>query len=97
MLEWVKDLPFQLILGVLAFLSLLSGIFLLFKPARAIVIQQKFYTMINWKIEPISMAKEVRNTRIMGLIFIAIALATATLLIMNPNFNPGPQSITIAT
>ena len=93
--EWVKDLPFQLILGVLAFLSLLSGVFLLFRPDQAIAIQQKFYHFINWKIEPVSMAKEVRNTRIMGLIFIAIALATAAFLIMNPVFDFGPQTITL--
>lgn len=68
-----------LILLLSALFSLLGlgiGFFLVKKPAMAIEIQRRFYAKINWRIEPISMQKELRNTRIMGLILIVLLLAT---------------------
>jgi len=53
------------------------GLFFLLRPSQSIELQRKFYEKINWRIEPISLSKEIRNTRIMGLIilvFIASAL-----------------------
>jgi len=38
--------------------------------------QKKFYAKINWRIEPISMQKEIRNTKIMGIFLVSLALAT---------------------
>ena len=54
-------------------LGLGIGFLLAIKPNLAIEIQRRFYCHINWKIEPISMSKELRNTRIMGL-FLIVAL-----------------------
>lgn len=52
--------------------SALIGVFIFLKPALAIEWQRIFYSKINWRIEPISMAREIRNTRVMGLcLFIA--------------------------
>jgi hypothetical protein len=51
---------------ILILVSLLFGLFLLLKPSSAIELQRRFYEKINWKIEPVSMTKEVRNTKIMG-------------------------------
>lgn len=59
------------------------GIFLITRPKSAIRIQQKLYAKINWKIEPISMSKEIRNTKIMG--FILIVLLIFILLILYKN------------
>jgi len=56
-------------------LGLAAGIFLVKKPQASIEIQKRFYAGINWKIEPISMPKEMRNTRLMGLFLIALSLA----------------------
>ncbi len=56
---------------VVAITAIILGVFLILQPKRAIDIQMAFYRLINWKIEPISMEKEVKNTRIMGL-FVAI-------------------------
>jgi len=39
-------------------------------------IQKKFYEKINWRIEPISMQKEIRNTKIMGAFLAVAAIAT---------------------
>lgn len=54
--------------------SILVGSFLFLNPVLAIEIQKKFYEKINWRIEPISMQKEIRNTKIMGLSLIAITV-----------------------
>jgi hypothetical protein len=54
-------------------LSIILGLFLFFNPAAAIETQRKIYEKINWRIEPMSMQKELRNTRGMGLALIAAA------------------------
>jgi hypothetical protein len=56
-------------------IGMLTGFFFLLKPARLIEIQRRFYEKINWRIEPVSMPKELRNTRIMGSIIIVFSLA----------------------
>jgi len=64
-------------------LASLNGIICFTRPLLAIKIQQRFYEKINWKIEPINFAKEIRNTRIMGLISLILAiLLTANILII---------------
>jgi len=55
-------------------ISILIGLFLFLNPALAIEIQKKFYARINWRIEPISIPKEIRNTKIMGLFLIILGL-----------------------
>lgn len=61
-------------LGSISSGSLLIGLFLLRNPALAIEIQRKFYEKINWRIEPISMQKEIGNTKSMGVFLIALAV-----------------------
>ena len=74
-----------LIFTLFSLIGLCIGSFLVKKPHLAIEIQRRFYAKINWKIEPISMSKEVRNTRIMGLAIIILLLAALFfLLIKNP-------------
>ena len=82
--DWVNALPYVPILIAMSLLSLFIGIFLICKPMVAIEIQRRFYEKINWRFEPISMEKEIRNTRIMGLILVALPLATTVFLILNP-------------
>ncbi|MCM8795197.1 MAG: hypothetical protein NC928_00680 [Candidatus Omnitrophica bacterium] len=55
--------------------GLFYGFFLSLKPHLAIEIQRRFYRRINWNLEPISIEKEIRNTRIMGGFLIVISLA----------------------
>lgn len=59
---------------VTAILALLNGAICFINPALAIKIQQKFYEKINWKIEPVNLSKELKNTRIMGLISLMLAV-----------------------
>ena len=58
-----------------SFLSFLLGVFIYRQPVRMIRLQQKFYEKINWRMEPVSMAKEIRNTRWMGGFLIISTLA----------------------
>jgi len=64
---------------VLCGAGLLAGAVCLRWPGKVIAFQQKFYACINWRMEPISMSKEVRNTRLMG--FALVLLAVSALLV----------------
>jgi hypothetical protein len=72
---------FLFILAFFCLVSLSIGALLFFKPFLAIHIQKKFYALINWNIEPISMLKEIRSTKIMGLLLVIIALFTILIII----------------
>lgn len=76
----MKEL-FLLIQILTAVLAFANGIVCFCKPSRAIEIQKKFYEKINWRIEPIDMAKELRNTKIMGQasMFLAILIIIVTI------------------
>lgn len=63
-----------LISMLIAFLSFSIGLFLAIKPALAIEAQRRFYLMINWRVEPVSMQKELRNTRIIGIFLVVTAI-----------------------
>ena len=62
--------------------SMIVGVFAWRLPARAIDMQKRFYEKINWRLEPISLAKEMRNTKIMGVIIFTIGLTIAVSLIV---------------
>lgn len=54
--------------------SLIIGLLLAINPAVSIEFQRRFYEKINWRMEPISMEKEIRNTRIMGIFLIVVSI-----------------------
>jgi len=67
----------KIALMLISIFSLTFGVFLVLKPTAAFELQRRFYEKINWKIEPISMDKEIRNTKGMGiflLVFVDIVL-----------------------
>lgn len=76
-------LPPSLILSLIFVAGVLIGLFLFLKPNSAIELQRQFYERINWRIEPISLAKEIRNTKIMGLFLIIISFTTITYMLIN--------------
>ena len=55
-------------------LSLAFGFFTLLKPHLVIELQKRFYEKINWRMEPISLPKEIRNTKAMGAFLIVFVL-----------------------
>jgi hypothetical protein len=66
----------SLILTLISVTGIIIGLFVFFKPGLTIEIQRKFYEKLNWRIEPVSMPKEIRNTKIMGLFLVAVSIAT---------------------
>ncbi len=62
--------------------SIPIGLILFLKPACAIEMQRKFYEKINWKIEPISMPKEIRNTKIMGISLFVLSVFYSAYIII---------------
>lgn len=62
---------------VCALMGLALGLFLFMRPEKAIETQKRFYEKINWRMEPISMEREVRTTTMMGAVLILIILAMA--------------------
>lgn len=64
-------------------LGIIIGLFIFSKPELTIEIQKKFYAKINWRIEPVSMPKEIRNTKIMGIFLAIVAIATAAYYLIN--------------
>lgn len=64
-----------LLIGVLFIIAgIMFGAFVYLKAPLAIKMQTKFYEKINWRMEPVSMQKEVRNTKIMGLFLFVFCL-----------------------
>ena len=61
---------------VVAVVSVVAGIVFLAAPRKTIEGQIAIYRLINWRMEPISWEKELRNTRIMGLMALAAGIAT---------------------
>lgn len=61
---------------LLSILGIAIGLFVFLKPELAIEIQRRFYELINWRIEPISMEKEIRNSKIMGIFLLVVAAIT---------------------
>lgn len=72
----LAGIPMSPILILFSLIGLGIGIFMIINPALAIEIQRRFYAEINWKIEPISLSKEIRNTRAMGWFLIMLSVAT---------------------
>jgi hypothetical protein len=81
------NIAFFLIFSFIAVISALIGFFIFSSPALAIQIQKKFYQKINWRIEPISMPKEIRNTKIMGLFLLAMAVLVLVYLVIRKRLN----------
>jgi len=75
-----------LALFFIVFAALGYGIMLFVRPVLVIGLQQKFYEKINWRMEPISMQKEIRNTRIMGVFLIGVTVAAVLFVVFNREF-----------
>lgn len=75
-IAWLAGIPISPVLILFSLIGLGIGIFMIINPALAIEIQRRFYAKINWKIEPISLSKEIRNTRAMGWFLIMLSVST---------------------
>ena len=66
----------KIILAIISAVSTVIGLFVFLKPELTIEIQRKFYEKLNWRIEPINVPKEIRNTKIMGMFLVVVAVLT---------------------
>ncbi|MCX5696798.1 MAG: hypothetical protein NTU54_02295 [Candidatus Omnitrophica bacterium] len=59
---------------LVSFAGIVIGLFLIKKPGRVIDLQKAFYLGINWKMEPVSLSREITSTRIMGFLLTVISV-----------------------
>ena len=82
----LAGIPVTPILVLFSLMGLMAGAFMAINPTLSIEIQRRFYSHINWKIEPISLSKEIRNTRIMGWFLIILSVTTLFFIFAKPTF-----------
>jgi hypothetical protein len=63
--------------------SIALGLFLILRPDQVIELQKRFYFKINWRMEPVNMALEIRNTRMMGFMIMGVVIACIVYTIVN--------------
>ncbi|MDD3274997.1 MAG: hypothetical protein PHQ84_04455 [Candidatus Omnitrophica bacterium] len=59
---------------VLIIVGIVVGLLVFFYPVSVMRMQVKFYEMINWRIEPISLQKEFKRTKYSGLYLVVLCL-----------------------
>ena len=77
---WLSGIPLLPFVTGISVIGIAVGVMLIARPSAAIEIQKRFYAKINWRMEPISMPKEIRNTRLMGvmvIVFLSVIVAFA--------------------
>ena len=67
----------------IAVVAIVFGGIIAWKPKKIIDMQIAIYRPFNWKIEPISMEKEIRNTRIMGLVVLILGILSLGYILLN--------------
>ncbi len=66
---------------LVAGLNLLFGIFSACWPGRSILLYEGLMARLNWQVEPIDEAREVRNTRLLATVLILLNLLVLGMLI----------------
>lgn len=66
---------------MIVIIAIAFGALVAWKPKKVIDMQIALYRPFNWKIEPISMKKEIRNTRIMGFAVLILGVLSLAFLI----------------
>lgn len=61
--------------GLVGVASLIFGIFTAFRPRRSIALYQWLMAQINWRVSPIDEPREVRTTRLLGILLIVLSLS----------------------
>ena len=63
-------------------IAIVFGALVAWKPKKTIDIQTALYRPFNWKLEPISMEKEIRNTRVMGLAVLILGVLSLIYILL---------------
>lgn len=67
---------------LLCALGITIGLFVFLKPELTIKIQTRFYEKINWRMEPISLPKEIKSTKLMGFFLFAVCVAALFIAVL---------------
>jgi hypothetical protein len=67
----------------IAVVAIIFGAIIAWKPKKTIDMQIAIYRPFNWKIEPISMEKEIRNTYIMGLVVLILGILSLGYILLS--------------
>jgi hypothetical protein len=67
----------------IAVIAIAFGGLIAWKPKKTIDIQIALYRPFNWKIAPISMEKEIRNTRIMGIVVVILGIISLGYILLS--------------
>lgn len=73
--------PFCISLMIVV-IGMIFGALITWKPKKAIDIQIALYKPFNWKLEPIDMDKEIRNTRIMGMTVLILTVISLVYILI---------------
>ena len=63
-------------------IAIVIGALVVWQPRKVIDTQIALYRPFNWKIEPISMEKEIRNTRLMGLSVLILGIFALVYIVL---------------
>jgi hypothetical protein len=85
-IDWLSRIPPKRVAWIFSIMGLLISLLFILKPSLAITIQKKIYEKINWRLEPILMGKEIRNTRLMGIFLFVFILASLYLILFTGLF-----------
>lgn len=58
------------------------GVLVAWKPKKIIDMQTALYRPFNWRLEPISMEKEIKNTRLMGLVLLILGVISLIYILL---------------
>ncbi len=67
---------------MVAVIAVVFGALIAWKPRKVIEMQIAIYRPFNWKIEPISMEKEIKNTRLMGLAVLLLGILSLACILL---------------
>ena len=73
-------LVIRFIFSIVAIMCLTQGLICIIKPSHGIETQRRLAQKMNWKMEPINMKLELRNTRAMGVVLIGGSIILFILL-----------------
>ncbi len=68
--------------SVIGLLGFSFGVLSAFDPERSIGLYQRIMKGFNWNVSPIDPLREVRNTRLMGLILTALSVGTVAIVLV---------------
>ncbi len=63
-------------------IAIVLGALIAWKPKKTIDMQIAIYRFFNWKLEPISMEREIKNTRIMGLVVLILGILSLACILL---------------